>query len=119
VDFAYAWFNQLSVDWQSNYVSDVSDVRRGPTVNAKCFAEPFLRGPVEVASRSPDHRAGLFGTAFDARKADRSRSQTAGSRRVDAHTRSGRSAPEVAWPQTAIGGRGSPGHLTALDSGPR
>ena len=42
-----------------------------------------------------------------------------GSRRVDAHTGSGRSAPEAAWPQTAIGSRGSPGHLTTLDSDPR
>src|ERR1700719_677534 len=68
---------------------------------------PRTRGvshPLEVASGSPDHRAGLFGAAFDDGKADRSWSQTAGSRRVD--SRSGRSTPKAAWPQTAIGSRG-------------
>src|ERR1700730_10199211 len=68
---------------------------------------PRTRGvshPLEVASGSPYHRAGLFGAAFDDGKADRSWSQTAGSRRVD--SRSGRSTPKAAWPQTAIGSRG-------------
>src|SRR5580700_4931629 len=68
---------------------------------------PRTRGvshPLEVASGSPNHRAGLFGAAFHDGKADRSWSQTAGSRRVD--SRSGRSTPKAAWPQTAIGSRG-------------
>src|ERR1700732_153898 len=68
---------------------------------------PRTRGvshPLEVASGSPNHRAGLFGAAFDDGKADRSWSQTAGSRRVA--SRSGRSTPKAAWPQTAIGSRG-------------
>src|SRR5438270_14086695 len=68
---------------------------------------PRTRGvshPLEVASGSPDHRAGLFGAAFDDGNADRSWSQTAGSRRVE--SRSGRSTPKAAWPHTAIGRRG-------------
>jgi hypothetical protein len=50
--------------------------------------------------------AGLFGAAFEDCKADRSWSQTAGSRRADAHTGSGRSVLEAACSQTAIGSRG-------------
>src|ERR1700732_1381300 len=62
--------------------------------------------PLEVASGSPDHRAGLFGAAFDDGKGDRFRSEPAASRRVYAGSRSGRTAPKAAWPQTAIGSRG-------------
>jgi hypothetical protein len=39
VDFAYARLNQLSVDRQSNYVSDV---RRRPTINAKILRRTIL-----------------------------------------------------------------------------
>ena len=48
--------------------------------------------PLEVVSRSPDHRAALFGAAFDDGKAARPR-KTAASRRVDAGSRSGRPDP--------------------------
>ena len=75
--------------------------------------------PVEVASGSPNHRAGLLGTAFDAGKADRSRSQT--QEAVASTPTPEVVAPprEAAWPQTAIGSRGSPRDLTALDTDPR
>jgi hypothetical protein len=69
--------------------------------------------PLEVAGWSPNHRASLFGAAFDNGKAGRPR-KSAESRRVDVGSRSGGAAGSgshhparaAAWPQTTIGSRG-------------
>jgi hypothetical protein len=49
MDFAYARLNQMSVDRQSNYVSDV---RCGPTINAKMPRGTILTRQQKVVFRA-------------------------------------------------------------------
>ena len=82
--------------------------------------------PLEVGGWSPNHRASLFGAAFDNAKAGRPR-KSAGSRRVDVGSRSGgaagsgshRPARAAPWPQTTIGSRGVARTRRRTRRGPR